>query len=107
METLIRVLETALPVFLTLAIGMLCRSKNILSRAGVDQLKSVAVNICLPAVLISSFATAEYTKNSITVPLVIFAICSTGRPRSSAIFSAIFGTMVLSHRRPRNGSGAI
>lgn len=75
METLIRVLETALPVFLTLAIGMLCRSKNILSRAGVDQLKSVAVNICLPAVLISSFATAEYTQNSITVPLVIFAIC--------------------------------
>ena len=75
METLIRVLETALPVFITLAIGMLCRSKNILTRAGVDQLKSVAVNICLPAVLVSSFATAEYSKNSITVPLVIFAIC--------------------------------
>ena len=75
METLIRVLETALPVFITLAIGMLCRSKNILTRAGVDQLKSVAVNICLPAVLVSSFATAEYTRNSITVPLVIFVIC--------------------------------
>jgi len=75
METLIRVLETALPVFITLFIGMLCRSKNILTRAGVDQLKSVAVNICLPMVLVSSFATAEYTKNSITIPLVIFAIC--------------------------------
>lgn len=75
METLIRVLETALPVFITLFIGMLCRSKNILTRAGVDQLKSVAVNICLPMVLVSSFATAEYTKNSITVPLVIFALC--------------------------------
>ena len=75
MGTFIRVLETALPVFITLAIGMLCRSRNILSRAGVDQLKSVAVNICLPAVLVSSFATAEYSKSSITVPLVIFAIC--------------------------------
>ena len=75
METLIRVLETALPVFITLFIGMLCRSRNILTRAGVDQLKSVAVNICLPMVLVSSFATAEYTKNSITVPLVIFALC--------------------------------
>ena len=75
METLIRVLETALPVFITLAIGMLCRTKNILTRAGVDQLKSVAVNICLPMVLVSSFATAEYTANSITVPLVIFVIC--------------------------------
>ena len=75
METLIRVLETALPVFITLGIGMLCRVKNILTRDGVGQLKSVAVNICLPAVLVSSFATAEYSARSITVPLVIFAIC--------------------------------
>ena len=75
METIIRVLETALPVFITLFIGMLCRSKNILTREGVNQLKSVAVNICLPMVLVASFATAEYTRSSITVPLVIFAIC--------------------------------
>ncbi|MBQ8506146.1 MAG: hypothetical protein IJ466_01765 [Clostridia bacterium] len=75
MQTLIRVLETALPVFLTLAIGMLCRAKNILSRDGVAQLKSVAVNICLPAVLLSSFATAEYSAESITIPLVIYALC--------------------------------
>ena len=75
METLIRVLETALPVFVTLAIGMLCRTKNILTREGVSQLKSVAVNICLPAVLVSSFATAQYSRDSITVPLVVFAIC--------------------------------
>ena len=75
METLIRVLETALPVFITLFIGVLCRTRNILTRAGVDQLKSVAVNICLPMVLVSSFATAQYSSNSIIVPLVIFAIC--------------------------------
>ena len=75
METLIRVLETALPVFITLAIGMLCRTKNILSREGVGQLKSVAVNICLPAVLVASFATAEYSAKSISIPLVIYALC--------------------------------
>lgn len=75
METLIRVLETALPVFLTLGIGMLCRAKKILSRDGVAQLKSVAVNIALPAVLFSAFATAEYTKNSFVVPLTLFALC--------------------------------
>lgn len=75
MENLIRVLETALPVFLTLAIGMLCRSKHILTREGVDQLKSVAVNIALPAVLVSSFATAQYSRNSVIVPLFIFALC--------------------------------
>ena len=75
METLIRVLETSLPVFLTLAIGMLCRTKRILTREGVDQMKSVAVNIALPAVLFSAFATAEYSRESIAIPLVIFAIC--------------------------------
>ena len=75
METLIHVLETALPVFLTLGIGMLCRTRRILTREGVAQLKSVAVNIALPAVLFSAFATAEYSRSSIAIPLVIFALC--------------------------------
>ncbi len=76
MQTFIRVLETALPVFVTLAIGMLCRSRRILTREGVAQLKSVAVNIALPAVLFSAFATAEYTGDSIAIPLVMFGLCS-------------------------------
>lgn len=75
MQTLIRVLETALPVFITLALGMLCRAKNILTREGVAQLKSVAVNIALPAVLVSSFGTAQYSRDSITIPLITFAVC--------------------------------
>lgn len=75
MQTFIRVLETALPVFVTLAIGMLCRSRNLLTRDGVAQLKSVAVNIALPAVLFSAFATAEYTRESIAIPLVIYVLC--------------------------------
>lgn len=75
METLIHVLETALPVFLTLAIGMLCRTRRILTREGVAQLKSVAVNIALPAVLFSAFATAEYSRDSIAIPAVVFGLC--------------------------------
>lgn len=75
MQTLIRALETALPVFLVLGLGMLCRAKRILTREGVAQLKSVAVNIALPAVLLSSFATAEYSARSIGIPLVIFLLC--------------------------------
>lgn len=75
MEVLIRVLETALPVFLVLAIGMLCRSKKLLTREGVDQLKSVAVNITLPAVLFSSFATADYSRESIGIPVTIYIVC--------------------------------
>ena len=75
METLIRVLETALPVFLTLGLGMLCRRRKLLSREGVAALKSVAVNITLPAVLFAAFATADYSPESVAIPLVIFALC--------------------------------
>ena len=75
MNTVIHVIETALPVFLTLGLGIICRKKKILSRAGVDALKSVAVNITLPAVMFSAFATAEYSLSSISIPAVIFALC--------------------------------
>lgn len=75
MQTMIRALETALPVFIVLGLGMLCRAKRILTREGVAQMKSVAVNIALPAVLLSSFATAEYSAQSIGIPLLIFGLC--------------------------------
>ena len=43
MDKLISVISTALPVFLALAIGMMCRSKGFLTREGVDTLKKVIV----------------------------------------------------------------
>lgn len=75
MNTLIVVLEKALPVFVMLALGMLCRKKKILSREGVSSMKTFAVNITLPAVMFSAFATAEYSVRSMMIPLVIFALC--------------------------------
>lgn len=75
MQTLISVIETALPVFLALFLGMLCRSKNFLTREGVDTLKKVAVNLTLPFVLFNSFATAEYTISSIILPVIMFVVC--------------------------------
>ena len=75
MSTVVHVLETALPVFLTLGLGMLCRKTRLLSEEGVKTLKSVAVNITLPAVLFSAFATAEYSARSIAIPIIIFALC--------------------------------
>lgn len=72
---LISVLETALPVFCALAIGMLCRSRGLLSRDGVDTLKNVVINFTLPFVLINAFATAEYSVAAVLLPLTVFAIC--------------------------------
>lgn len=75
MSTVISVIETALPVFLALAMGMWCRSKNFLSRDGVDTLKKVVINLTLPFVLFDSFATAEYTLSSLILPILIFIVC--------------------------------
>lgn len=68
-------LQTALPVFLALGLGMLCRRRSFLSRDGVDTLKKVVINITLPAVLLNAFATAEYTVAALILPAVMFTLC--------------------------------
>lgn len=72
---IIHVLYTALPVFAALFIGILCRKKDILSRSGVDALRKLAVDITLPAVLFSAFATADYSPRNMLIPLLVFALC--------------------------------
>ncbi len=69
------VIRTVLPVFLIIGIGVLCRSKGLISREGIDTLKRVAVNICLPAVLFKAFAVTEYGPADILIPLAMFAVC--------------------------------
>ena len=71
----VEVLRTILPVLLVIGIGMFCRSRRLISREGINALKSVVVNITLPAVLINAFATTKYTVMDIAVPLMMFAIC--------------------------------
>ena len=68
-------LQKVLPVFLVLMLGVMCRKRALLSREGINALKKVAVDIALPAVMFSAFATAEYSLKSICVPLVMFAVC--------------------------------
>ena len=76
MDKLVAVLKTALPVFLALAMGMLCRKKRFITREGVDTLKKVIINLTLPFALFASFATAEYTLDSLIVPIIMFVICT-------------------------------
>ena len=75
MDTLLSVLKTALPVFLALGLGAFCRKGKFLTRDGVDALKKVVLNITLPAVLLKAFATAEYSLQTITLPVMVFALC--------------------------------
>ena len=64
-----------MPVFAALAIGILCRSRNILSREGIDALKKLVLNLTLPFVLVEAFAAAEYTASTLLLPLLMFGIC--------------------------------
>ena len=75
MGDVISVIQTALPVFLALALGMLCRQKKFLSREGIDALKKVVLNITLPAVLVNAFATAEYSLSTLVLPVLMYVIC--------------------------------
>ncbi len=72
---MITVIETALPVFLALALGMLCRQKNFLTREGIDALKKVVINITLPAVILNAFASARYSLSTVALPVMVFALC--------------------------------
>ena len=78
MNRFIGVLQTVLPVLVMLGIGMLCRRKALISREGVNALKNVVVNITLPAVLLSAFATTRYTLMDLLIPLLMFLVCLAG-----------------------------
>ena len=76
MDKVISVTATALPVFLAISMGMLCRSRGFLNREGVDTLKKVIINLTLPFVLFSSFATASYSLSSLVLPVVVYVLCT-------------------------------
>ena len=53
-------------------------NKNAFSREGINSLKNVAVNICLPAVLFKAFAGTQYGVRDIVIPLAMFLVCVLG-----------------------------
>jgi predicted permease len=75
MDKVISIIQTALPVFIALFLGVLCRSRGFITRDGVDTLKKVVINITLPAVLLNAFATAEYTMAALILPAVMIGLC--------------------------------
>lgn len=72
---MIEILKILLPVVLMLAVGILCRARQLISREGVNALKSVVVNIALPAVLLHAFASTRYSLMDAAIPLMMFGVC--------------------------------
>ncbi|MCR5303994.1 MAG: hypothetical protein K6E33_05465 [Lachnospiraceae bacterium] len=75
MNPVIEVVNTVLPVLIMLGAGVVCRRKELISRDGVNALKNVAVNICLPAVMLNAFATMHYSMDNVIVAVMMFLVC--------------------------------
>ena len=76
MDKFITILQTALPVFLALAVGVFARKTQFLSRDNIDAMKKLVINITLPFVLLSAFASAEYSTASLVIPTMQYLLCT-------------------------------
>lgn len=75
MNKAITILQTALPVFLALGVGVFARKTQFLTRDHIDAMKKLVINITLPFVLLSAFASADYNSAAIVLPAMMFLLC--------------------------------
>lgn len=68
----IQVIEMVLPVLVLLLIGLMCNKKQIFDMNGLQGLKSIVGDICLPMVLFNAFFTAEYSLRLLLVFAVVY-----------------------------------
>lgn len=76
MAQTLSVLEMVLPVIVMLFIGYFCRVSGILTKDGLNGIKSVISNITLPVVLFKAFYATSYSLNSLFMFSVVFISCS-------------------------------
>lgn len=73
MERFLGISEVALPVIVMIAIGAWARKTKFLSESGIEEIKSLIVKVCLPAVLFAAFYNMRFTwRESLT--LGVFAL---------------------------------
>ena len=75
MDKVISILQTALPVFLALGVGVFARKTQFLTRDHIDAMKKLVINITLPFVLLSAFASADYNTSTLVLPTMMFLLC--------------------------------
>ena len=70
------VLKTVIPVALMIATGMICRKKRVVLKQGTDGIKSLIVNVCLPAVLFGAFYRTDFNADNALIAAVMYALCA-------------------------------
>lgn len=69
------VLASVLPILGLLALGVVLRRTRVLDDATVAGLKRLIVNVCLPAVLFTTFLATRFEPTYLWAVLIVFAIC--------------------------------
>ena len=74
MHDMLEILNTILPLLISLGIGFFARKKNILSQEAIDGMKTFALKFALPAMLFGLFFTAEYSVSILLFAVTMFAM---------------------------------
>lgn len=69
----LQVFQMVLPIVIMLALGVVCRRKNVFDMNGLAGLKAVVGNICLPVVLFNAFFTAKYSLSVALIFVLVYA----------------------------------
>jgi predicted permease len=74
MSNLISAWAVIIPLILILVIGVIFRYKQIISPQGIKDIRTIIINICLPAIIFSAFYKAEYDANLAIITIVVFSV---------------------------------
>lgn len=70
MDSVIKVIEIILPIFVTIALGIFARKKSILTDEANQGLQQFVMKFCLPCVLFNSCLTGTFRMESLTAMLM-------------------------------------
>ncbi len=74
MDKLYGILETVLPIVAMLGLGILFKRLRAFSNEGVEALKGLVLNLCLPALVFRTFSGVVYTWSIVGVALTFFLL---------------------------------
>lgn len=75
MDPTTEIINRVLPILFLIGLGYWIRRSHFLAESTVDDLRKIAVNIALPAVLFTSFLTIELKATYLVTFAVIFILC--------------------------------
>lgn len=73
MEKFITVLQTVMPIFVVVFLGILARKRQIVSAKDVQGMQNCVVKFCLPCVLFNACLSAQISMESIASMILVFA----------------------------------